>query len=348
LTTIALISRGSVLKALVATGLGLMLALVGNDPRTGQDRYTFGFAYLSDGIGLLPVLLGLLSITEILDLSVSGRDTISGKQRVEELTGSVMDGMRSVFRHFGLFLSSSLIGTVVGAIPGVGGTVASFIAYGNAVRTGKDRERFGQGDIRGVSAPEAAHDAKDGSALAPTLAFGIPANEAMALLLAALVLHGLPPGRELMSRNLPLVFALIWSLFLSNWMTSIVGLATVGPLARLTVIRVQLLAPLIFALAALGAYMYRHRLEDVCLTFVCGIAGYYLKKHGWPRIPLVIALLLGKALETHLLITKQLYDLGRVDFLGRPVMFVLLLMLAINIVLPFLPGSPSREAETVG
>ena len=143
-------------------------------------------------------------------------------------------------------------------IPAVGGTVASFVAYGHAVQSaGKDRENFGRGDIRGVLAPEAAHDAKDGGSLVPTLAFGIPGSEGTALLLAMLTLHGLAPGKELMTSRLDLVFALIWSLFFSNWMTSIVGVTLVSQLARLTVIRTQVLAPVIFVLAALGAFAHR-------------------------------------------------------------------------------------------
>ena len=137
-----------------------------------------------------------------------------------------------MFTNFGLFVRSALIGTVVGIIPGVGGTVASFLAYGHAVQTAKDPGRFGRGDIRGVLAPEAAHDAKDGGALVPVLAFGIPGSDATAVLMAALLLHGLAPGRELMTEKLPLVFVLIWSLFLSNWVTSLVGVMLVGPLGE--------------------------------------------------------------------------------------------------------------------
>ena len=186
----------------------------------------------------------------------------------------------------------------------------------------------------------------------PTLAFGIPGNEATALLAAALILHGVPPGRELMTGNLPLVFALIWSLFLSNWITSIVGLATVNSLARFTVVRVQLLVPIILTLAALGAFTFKQRFQDVCLAFAFGIAGYYMKKHGWPRIPLVIALLLGKAFEMNLQISWQLQTLGRVNLLVRPVVLVLLGLTALNLILPFWlalrakVSSPANEVIT--
>ena len=350
LTTIALIARGSVIRALVAAGLGLMLAFIGSDPRTAELRYTFGFVFLWDGVGPIPALLGLYSIAEMIDLSASGRLTISGSHRLDELTGSVREGMAAVFEHFGLFVRSAMIGTLAGAIPGIGGTVASFLAYGQAVHTTRDRDKFGAGDIRGVIAPEAAHDAKDGSSLAPTMAFGIPANEATALLLAALVLHGLPPGRELMTSHLPLVFALIFALFLSNWITSIVGLAVASPLARATVVRVQLLVPIILAVSALAAFAFRQRFADICLAFVFGIAGYYMKKHGWPRIPLVIGLLLGKAFEMNLQITLQLRALGRLNPQAHPVGLVLVALTALNLILPIAqalrgrPSSPTVES----
>jgi TctA family transporter len=343
LTTIAVITRESVLKGCIAAGLGFLLAFIGHDPRTAEPRFTFHLLSLWDGLGLIPPLLGIFSIAEMMTLTLSGRRTISGKTAIEELTGSVWEGVRSVFQHFGLFLRSSLIGTLVGMIPGVGGKVASFVAYGQAVQSAKNRENFGRGDIRGVIAPEAAHDAKDGGSLLPTLAFGIPGNQSTALLLAALMLHGLPPGKELMANHLSLVFVLIWSLFLSNWMTSIVGVAVVSPLARLTLIRTQVLAPLIFGLAALGAFAYRERMSDVLIAFVFGILGYYMKKHGWPRIPFVIAFVLGNLFETNLHITWRLASLGRIDFWSRPVVLALVLLTVVNFALPYLRAARERN-----
>jgi putative tricarboxylic transport membrane protein len=278
-------------------------------------------------------------------LAVTGKGTISGKSQVEELGGSLREGVLSVFQHFGLLIRSSLIGTVIGMIPAVGGTVASFVAYGQAVLTaGKDRRQFGHGDIRGIIAPEAAHDAKDGASLVPTLAFGIPGNEGTALLLGALALHGLVPGKELMTNHLTLVFVLIWSLFLSNWLTSILGVAMIKPLARLTVLRTELLAPIIFALAALGAYVFKGRLEDVLVACLFGAAGYAMKKYDWPRIPLVMALVLGPLFEKNLHITMRLHQLGRINFWTRPVTLVLLALTLATLLMPYLQGRRARRA----
>jgi TctA family transporter len=334
LTTIAAISKGSSLRALAVAGLGLLLAFTGRDPWSGEDRFTLGTLYLRDGLGVLPVMLGLFSLAEVMSLGVSSRRTVSGRARGSEPGGSVRDGAAAVLRHPWLVARSALIGTVVGIVPGVGGTVASFLAYGHAVQSARDRSRFGRGDIRGVIAPEAAHDAKDGGSLVPVLAFGIPGSEATSVLMAALLVHGVVPGRTLMTEQLPLVFVLVWSLFLSNWMTSLIGLALVSPLARLTEIRVEVLAPVIAVLATVGAYLAHQRVADVAVAAGFGIAGYYMKKHGWPRIPLVIALLLGGAFELNLHVTLRLAELGRIDPLARPVVLALLVLTLANVVWP--------------
>jgi putative tricarboxylic transport membrane protein len=319
-----------------------MLSFIGLDPRTAELRYTFGSPYLYDGLDLVPVFLGVFALAQIIELAVSGRRTISGKTRTEELAGSVREGILSVFRHFGLFLRSSLIGAIVGVIPGIGAAVASFLAYDHAARTaGHDRDRFGRGDVRGVLAPEAANDAKDGGSLVPTLAFGIPGSATTAVLLAMLTVHGLVPGRAMLTDHLPLVFALIWSLFLSNWLTSIVGLAAVNPLVRLTTIPIHLLAPPVLILVGFGAYVYRSRIEDVAVVVVFGLAGYWMIRYGWPRIPLVIGLVFGPLFESNLHLTLRLQQLGRIDFWSRPVAMILLALTVISLGVYFLQGRGS-------
>jgi len=347
LTTIAVVNRGSVVKGLAVAGLGFLASFIGFDPRTAELRYTFGSLYLRDGLSLVPVFLGIFAITEMIDLVKSGRATISGRTSVQELTGSVWEGVLSIFKHFGLFVRSSILGTVVGMMPGVGATVASFVAYGHAVQTArKGQEKFGRGDIRGVLAPEAANDAKDGGALVPMLAFGVPGGTGTAMLLAALMLHGIVPGRELITNHLNLVFVLIWSLFLSNWLTSIVGIASVNQLTRLTVVRTQLLVPIIVVLVSLAAFVYKGRIEDVIIAFLFGLVGYYLKKYGWPRIPLVIALVLGAMFETNLHLTLRLHQLGRINFWTRPIAMGLLGLTVLSLALPYISRVGRREGQS--
>jgi putative tricarboxylic transport membrane protein len=321
-----------------------MAGFVGLDPRTAELRYTFGTSYLQDGLDVVPLFLGIFAVAEVIDLLASGRATISGKRVVEELTGSVREGIAAVFRHFGLFLRSSALGTLIGAIPGVGSTVAGLIAYGHAARSARsDSQRFGHGDIRGVLAPEAANDAKDGGALIPTLVFGVPGGAGTAVLLSVMALHGITPGFEVLDTRLTLVFALIWSLFISNWLTSILGMAAVKPLARLTVVPTHFLAPVILSLATMASFIYRGRPEDVFVAFGAGIAGYYLKKHGWPRVPFVIALVLGPLFERNFLLYLQLKELGRISFWSHPIAVALAILTVLSLVYPLLPSRRARR-----
>ena len=345
LTTIVVVVRDSVVKGLALAGVGLLLAFIGFDPRTAESRYAFGSLYLRDGLSLVPVFIGIFAVAEVIDLIVSRRATISGRTRVAELSGSVREGVLSVYRHFGLFIKSSIIGTIVGMVPGIGGTVAAFAAYGQAAQSVRDGGDFGHGDIRGVLAPEAANDAKDGGSLLPTLAFGVPGSVGTALLLTALITHGVTPGAELMNDNLDLVFVLIWSLFFANWMTSILGLALINQLTLLTVIRVQLLAPAILLLAAASALAYRARIEDVIVVFLFGVIGYYMKKYGWPRIALVMALVLGPVFEVNFHLTRTLHELGRINFWTRPIAMTLLALTLVFSLAPLLARRRRRVEE---
>jgi TctA family transporter len=331
LAAIATVIRASVGKGLVMAGLGLLISFVGFDPRTAELRYTFGTLYLQDGLHLVPVFLGIFAMAEVIDLIVSGRTTISGATRPDQLGGSALEGVRAVFRHFGLFIRSSLIGTTVGAIPGLGGTAAAFVAYGEAVRSSGPDARFGRGDIRGVLAPEAANDAKDGGSLMPTLVFGIPGSAGTAMLLGVLVLHGIRPGERLVSSDLSLAFVLIWSLFLSNWFSSIVGLSSVNTLSRITVVRTARLAPLILILSVVGAFAYRGRSADVWVAFVFGLLGYAMKKYGWPRVAFIIALVLGSLFELNLHLTMRLQELDRIQLWARPGFLLLAAMLVLTL-----------------
>lgn len=334
LTTLATLAGNSLLKGLSMAGMGFLLAYIGYDPRTAEPRFTFGLEYLNEGLNLVPVFLGLFALAEVIDLMVSGRKTLSGSHTVSALSGSVTEGVLSIFRNFSLFVRSSLIGTVIGAIPGIGSSVAGFIAYGHASQSARDASKFGHGDIRGVIAPEAANDAKDGGALIPTLALGIPGGSGTAILLGVLAVHGLTPGREMLTEHLALVFALIWSLFLSNWITSLLGLAVVAPMARLSAIRTKRIIPVILALAALGSIQFRGHMTDFVCALVFGILGYCMKRFDWPRIPLVIALSLAPMFENNLHLTLRLQELDRINFWTRPLVIVLILLTLLNLFLP--------------
>jgi putative tricarboxylic transport membrane protein len=345
LSTIALVSRRSILKGLIAAGLGLVVGLVGLDPRTAEPRYTFGAEYLLDGVPIVPAFLGLFALAEMINLFTSGRRRIAG-EGVDPSGGSAVEGLLTAIRHPRVFLSSSALGMLIGTIPGVGGTVASFVAYGETARA-HPSGRFGEGDVRGVLAPESANDAKDAGSLLPVLAFGIPGSEGTVLLLAALTLHGVVPGRELLEGQLTLVFVLIWSLFFSNWLTSLLGLAASRKLARFTVVPAQVLVPFILVLVMLAALAYRASFEDVLLAAGFGLFGYWMKVHGWPRVAFVIALVLASLFETNLHLTVRLMELERLDPLQRPLSLALVAMLVATHAWPLLQHvRRSRSAAT--
>ena len=190
-TFLASLSGTAVIRGLTAAALGLMLATVGLDPISGIERFTFDSLYLWDGIKLVPVTLGLFAIPEIIDLSVKG-SSIS-EEKVETL-GGVMEGVKDTFRHWGLVLRCSAIGTYIGIIPGMGGAVSQWVAYAHAVQTAPDKERFGKGAVEGVLGPGAANNSNLGGALVPTIAFGVPGSVTMAILLGAFIIQGLVPG----------------------------------------------------------------------------------------------------------------------------------------------------------
>ncbi|MGH2437408.1 MAG: tripartite tricarboxylate transporter permease, partial [bacterium] len=212
-------TRG-MLRGFLAGCLGLALAAVGPDPQSGHHRYTFGSLYLWDGLDLVPVLVGFFAIPEIINLAVRGT-AIAGKAPTGKL-GGVLEGVRDTFRHFWLTIRCSLIGTYIGIVPGMGGAVAQWMAYAHATqsaKTPKEREGFGQGDVRGVLGPGAANNSKEGGDLIPTVAFGVPGSSSMAILLGGFLLVGLTPGPEMLTRHLNVTLSMVWTIVLANVIT---------------------------------------------------------------------------------------------------------------------------------
>ncbi|HVZ43458.1 MAG TPA: tripartite tricarboxylate transporter permease [Ramlibacter sp.] len=323
LVTIASVPTTSRLKAAAMTALGLLAAAVGADPATGAPRWTFGDSDMSQGINVVAMMLGMFTFAELIEWMRSFRlERSFSAAAPEDSTGR---GVRAVFQHWRLVLRASSIGTLVGMIPGVGGTVASFVAYGHAVQSAADKSRFGQGDIRGVIAPEAAVDAKDGGSLLPAIAFGLPGSEAGVALITVFAMHGIVPGPAMLDAQLHLTFTLIFALLLSNLLTSVVGVALTPALARLRDLPIERIALPCFVVSLVTVVELNGLLFDLYTAAAFGVAGYYWRTHGWPRAPFVIAFALGSLVETNLSLTAQLVQLGRVDLLGRAACIVLAL-----------------------
>jgi putative tricarboxylic transport membrane protein len=295
IVTVAISSSANLLRGLVAGGVGLMLSFVGYDTVHGGVRYTFGSDYLWDGIPLIPALVGLFGMAEMIRLSIEGGAVAADTGGVK-LDG-VRSGMRATFKHWRVVIRGSIIGTLVGAIPGVGGTVATFIAYSTTRKADPDPESFGTGRIEGVIAPESANNAKDSGALLPTLAFGIPGSAEMAVFLGILMLHGMQPGPTIFAENQQEIYGLIVALTLSAVLASVIGIACVRWLAAITLVKGQILAPVVIAVSLVGVYAINLTPGDVVLAAVIGVLGYLMLKFDYPRLPLVIALILGETAE---------------------------------------------------
>jgi putative tricarboxylic transport membrane protein len=332
LTAIAVSARGKLLRGLISGGIGLMLAFVGYDAVSGGLRYTAGSEYLWDGIPLVPTLTGLFAIAQMMELAMKGGSVAAPEARMR--IDRVFDGVIAVFRHWPALLRGSAIGTLIGAVPGLGGTVAAFMAYTSAVQVSKEPETFGKGNIIGVIAPEAANNAKDGGALLPTVAFGIPGSAETAVFLAILVLHGIDPGPTILIHHQREVYGLIASLTASAVLASIIGLAMTRWLRLITVINVHFLIPVVVAISLTGVYVLRGEPVDMILTLVMGLLGYLMIRFDYPRLTLVIALVLGEIAERAFHQTNMISNDDYSIYLTRPASLVLIGAIILTAVLP--------------
>jgi len=326
--------RGMV-RGFLAGGLGLLCATVGQDPQAGIARYTFDALYLWGGLDLVPVLVGIFAIPEIIDLSIR-RTSIAGTLPAGRVSRGAFEGVKDTFRHFWLTIRCSLIGTFIGIMPGMGGAVAQWMAYGHATQSARDAEErkgFGAGDVRGVLGPGAANNSKEGGSLIPTVAFGVPGSTAMAILLGGFFLLGLVPGPDMLTKHLPVTFSMVWTIVIANVVTVIACFLLLDHLARLTTIRGTVLIPVILVLVFIGSYTSNNHYGDILLTLVFGGIGYLMVVAGWPRAPFVLGLVLGKIAESYLYISVARYEAA---WLARPVVLVLLALALAVILWPLL------------
>ena len=322
-------ARG-MLRGFLAGGLGLFLAMVGQDPQAGVSRFTLDTLYLWQGLDLVPVLVGLFAIPEIVDLMVRGT-SIAGGAGSGAVRRGALEGVKDVFRNFWLTIRCALIGTFVGITPGLGGAVAQWMAYGHATqsaRNAEERKGFGAGDVRGVLGPGAACNSKEGGALIPTVAFGVPGSTSMAILLGGFFLLGLVPGPDMLTKYLPVTFSMVWTIVLANLITVALCFLLLNRLAALTAVPAHLLVPVVLVLVFIGSYTTNSHYADLLVTLIFGGVGYLMVLAGWPRAPLVLGLVLGKIAENYLYISVARYDAA---WLARPVVLILLVV-AIGVV----------------
>ena len=332
------------LRGFLAGGLGLLFATVGQDPQAGIARFTLDTLYLWGGLDLVPVLVGIFAIPEIIDLAVRGT-SIAGDLPPGRLNKGAMEGVKDTFRHFGLTIRCSLIGTFIGIMPGLGGAVAQWMAYGHATqsaRTAEERKGFGAGDVRGVLGPGAANNSKEGGSLIPTVAFGVPGSTAMAILLGGFFLLGLVPGPDMLTTHLAVTFSMVWTIVLANVITVAACFLFLNHLAALTTVRGHLLIPVILVLVFIGSYTANNHYGDVLVTLLFGGIGYLMVLGGWPRAPFVLGLVLGKIAENYLYISVARYEAA---WLTRPVVMVLIVLAIAVILYPLVQSRRSRAKK---
>ena len=328
LAMVGSLSGNSVVRGLVAALIGLGLSYVGYSENGALPRYWLGTTYLLEGLPLIPVVLGLFALPELIDLAARG-GTLSNVPK-ERVSSGIATGIGDALRNWWLLVRSTAIGVYVGMLPGLGGSIVDWVAYGHAVQSSKNNEGFGKGDVRGVIAPETANNAMKGGALLPTIAFGIPGSAAMAILMGALLIQGMTPGPEMLTAELDFTFSLVWMLAIANVAGALILMLLSRPVAKVTFISGHLLVPVIVLFVFMGAWLANGSMGDWVVLLLFGILGYLMKQGGVPRPPMVLGFVIGPIMENALFITNSVHD--GLDWLARPICLVIGVLIVGSIV----------------
>jgi TctA family transporter len=333
ISMVAVLSGNAPLRGLAAGCLGVMIAMIGSDPQTGTLRWTFDSLYLWDGLPITPVLLGLFALPELCDLLIA-RTTISKEIDKTDIYKGQWQGVKDCFRHWWLIMRCSWIGGGIGSIPGISASVVDWLAYGHALKTEKGAaQTFGKGDVRGVIASESSNNAKEGGALVPTVAFGVPGSATMAILLGAFLIHGLVPGPDMLHKNLDITYAMVWSVALANILGAGLCYAFSPQFARLATLRYTLILPAVLGIVYIGAFEASRNWGDLFALLLFGVIGWLMKQNRWPRPPMVLGLVLGDSIERYMFISVERYG---ISWMWRPVVAVLLVMAIIGLFRPLI------------
>lgn len=342
LAIVASLSGKSLAKGLLMAVLGLIVTTVGVDPISGAPRFTFGRFELLEGIPFLPALIGLFAIAEVFKMLEESFKKSNISKKIE----SALLSLKEIKSIIPTILRGSVIGSLVGTIPGAGAGVACWIAYDQEKRLSKNPEEFGKGALAGIAAPEAANNATVGGALVPLLALGVPGSPTTAIMLGALMLHGLQPGPQLFVRNPDVVYSLFVSLFLACVFMLFVGLAFTKLWIKILSLPISVLAPVIFALSVIGAFTVRKMIFDVFLAFGFGVLGYIFKKYEFPLAPAILGMVLGFMIEANLRRSLLLSQGDFTIFFTRPLSLLLIVLAFVSFVYPIYKGwQQQRKAE---
>lgn len=321
LSMVGILAGNSPLKGVISGILGMMLGSVGSAPAVAQYRYTFDSNYLSNGIPLATLALGIFAFPALV-MMLTSKSSISDSP---PLAGGTMKGIKDSLKNKWLVLRSSALGAVIGFLPGLGGSVVDWISYGIGKKTVKNNH-FGKGDIRGVIAPESANNAKEGGSLIPTLLFGIPGSGTTAVLLGGLTLMGLQAGPRMLSTDLPVTLTIIWTLVLANIFGVLICLLLAKPISSLSFIPANKLIPFLIIIIVLGSYQSSFAWGDILIFLGVGLLGLIMEKLDWPRVPLLIGFVLSLSAERYLWISVERYEW---TWLTNPIVIVLWIIIGV-------------------
>lgn len=314
ITIVSAVSSGLMVKGFLMILLGFTIGFVGVDAVIGVPRYTFDNVYLQAGISFVPVVTGIFGISELIFMVQRGKSV----SETGKLTGSLWDGVKSSIRYWSVMLKGLAVGSILGSMPGIGTTATNFLAYSIAQRTSRHPETFGKGNPEGVAAPEVANNACIHTAMIPAFTMGIPAGASSALLIVVLTIHGLRPGQMLFTSNPVLINGLFAALFVASIVSFLLMTVFIRIFARLTILPIPLLAPVLMILTLVAAYSEKQSMLDLFIAMAAGVIGYFLRRAGFPLVNLVMALILGKLMEVALVQARMMGGGSYSLFLERP------------------------------
>ena len=335
------LARGSVLKSIGMVLLGLLLSTVGMDLETGVDRMTFGFQPLADGIDFAVLAMGLFGFAEVM----RNLDVEKARDVVERAIGRLLPGKEDLRQSSGPIVRGTAVGAILGILPGNGAVLGPFASYALEKKLAKDPRRFGQGAIEGVAGPESANNAGAQTSFIPLLTLGIPPNAVMALMVGAMTIHGIVPGPLVMTRNAPLFWGLIASMWIGNLMLLVINLPLIGMWVRLLKVPYRLLYPTILIFCCIGIYSVNNSPSDVGFTALFALLGYAASKLGFESAPLLLGYVLGRLLEENLRRALALSRGSLLTFIQRPVSAALLATGVLVLLIAILPSIRARREE---
>jgi putative tricarboxylic transport membrane protein len=341
LSILVWLSHGSILKALIMAGIGVVLGLVGIDSITAMPRLTFETLQLVDGLGIVPIVMGLFGIAEILSNIESSVKREIFNTKVKGLLPSKEDWKRSAAP----IARGSVLGFLLGVLPGGGAVISSFVSYALEKRLSRHPEQFGKGAIEGVAGPETANNAAAGGGFIPLLTLGIPPNVVMALLLGAFIVHGVQPGPLLMVQKPDFFWGIVASMYIGNVMLLVLNMPLIGMWVQVLKVPYKILFPLILLFCLIGAYSVANQIFDVYLMLGFGVLGWLMKKYGYEPAPLVLAFVLGPMLENNLRKALILSQGDLLTFVERPISAICLAVALFLLLSPLLPAMGARRKE---